>query len=290
MTELAAADLAEAATHAAGRAAHRAGVRVRDLRDLAELQLATAVFGEVWPSGPGGAPCTLDMLRALTKAGNYVSGAFRAGELVGACVGFFGPPAQAAMHSHVAAVLPGVRNRDVGFAIKLHQRAWALRRGVARVSWTFDPLVSRNAYFNLGKLAGDAVEYLPNFYGEMDDAVNAGDESDRLVVDWDLRSARVVRATEGAPPAPAASPEALLAGGAAVGLSPDQRDRPVVGTPAGPVVLVGIPRDIESLRRSDMDTARAWRFALRQVLGGLLAEGARVTGYLRSGWYVVRTA
>jgi predicted GNAT superfamily acetyltransferase len=285
MTELAPADIAEDATHAAGRAADQAGVRLRDLRDLAELQLATALFGQVWPADPGSAPCTLDVMRALSKAGNYVSGAFQGEDLVGACVGFFGPPADAAMHSHVAAVVPGLRGRNVGFAIKLHQRAWALRHGVTRVSWTFDPLVSRNAYFNLSKLGGTAAEYLPNFYGQMNDAVNAGDESDRIVVDWELRSERVVQASRGNPPT--VSLEELQARGAVTGLSADPKGGPVVGSSAGPLVLVGVPRDIESLRRSDAETARAWRFALRGVLGGLLDAGARVTGFVRSGWYVV---
>jgi predicted GNAT superfamily acetyltransferase len=285
MTELATADLAEAATHAADRAAQQAEVRLRDLVDLAELKLATALFGRVWPGDPGGGPCTLDVMRALGKAGNYVSGAFRGEELVGACVGFFGPPGDAAMHSHVAAVAPGLRGRNVGFAIKLHQRAWALRRGVNRVSWTFDPLVSRNAYFNLGKLGGTAAEYLPNFYGEMADTVNAGDESDRLVVDWDLRSERVVEASRGNPPA--MSLDRLHQDGAVVGLSVDPQGAPVVGSSSGPLVLVAVPPDIQALRQSDMDAVRAWRFAVRRVLGGLLDAGGRVSGFVRSGWYVV---
>ena len=288
MTELATADIADDAVRAAEHAANQCGVRVRDLRDLAELQLAGALFSTVWPAEPNGAPCTLDVMRALSKAGNYVSGAFRDGELVGACVGFFGPPAGASMHSHVAAVKPGLRSRDVGFAIKLNQRAWALRHRVTRVSWTFDPLVGRNAYFNLGKLGGTAAEYLPNFYGRMNDAVNAGDESDRLVVDWDLRSERVVRASRGNPPA--MDLEDLRRRGAVTGLSADARGAPVVGSSAGPVVLIGVPRDVESLRRSDPETARAWRFALRGVLGALVGAGGRVTGFARSGWYVVETA
>jgi predicted GNAT superfamily acetyltransferase len=285
MTELATADTAEAA-RAADHAADQAGVRVRDLSDLAELELATALFGSVWPAEPGGAPCTLDVMRALSKAGNYVSGAYQDRELVGACVGFFGPPAEASMHSHVAAVKPGLRGRNVGFAIKLHQRAWALRHGVTRVSWTFDPLVRRNAYFNLGKLGATAAEYLPNFYGPMYDEVNAGDESDRLVVDWDLSSDAVVRAARGTPRTDEL--DELRGRGAITGLSADERGGPVVGSTAGPLVLVGVPPDIESLRRDDRETARAWRYALRTVLGGLLAGGGRVTGFVRTGWYVVR--
>jgi predicted GNAT superfamily acetyltransferase len=224
-------------------------------------------------------------MRALSKAGNYVAGAYRGDDLVGASVAFFGPPAGAAMHSHIAAVAPGLRGRSVGFAVKQHQRAWALHRGVRRISWTFDPLVRRNAYFNLGKLGAVATEYLPNFYGQMADEVNAGDESDRLVVDWALTSGTVLRAARGEPPV--VEFDELRGRGAVTGLSADERGAPVVGTTDAPLVLVGVPPDVESLRRTDRETARQWRYALRAVLGGLLDAGGRVTGFVRDGWYVV---
>jgi predicted GNAT superfamily acetyltransferase len=280
-----AAQAADQAVQAAEQAAQQAGVLVRDLADLDELTLAVALFGRVWPGEPGSGPCTLDVLRALSKTGNYVSGAFQGEDLVGACVGFFGPPAEASMHSHVTAVAPGLRGRNLGFTIKLHQRAWALRRSVTRVTWTYDPLVSRNAYFNLGKLGATAVEYLPNFYGQMTDTVNAGDESDRLVCHWDLKSDRVVQASRGNPPA--VDLAELQARGAVTALSADPQGAPVVGSSDAAVVLVGVPPDIESLRTSDPDTARAWRYALRGVLGALLDAGGRVTGFAKSGWYVV---
>jgi predicted GNAT superfamily acetyltransferase len=259
-------------------AADASGVRVVELRDLAGFQLAVDLFESVW----GSAPMNRDMLRALGKAGNYVSGAFRGDLLVGACAAFFGPPGGAAMHSHVAAVAPGQHGRHVGFAVKLHQRAWALRRGVTRITWTYDPLVHRNAYFNLAKLGATAAAYLVNFYGPMHDAINGDDESDRLLVDWDLL----------APPGATATPdlETLRAQGAVTGLSMDDQGNPVVGSTAGPVVLVGVPPEVETLRRADPAAARAWRYALRTVLGGLLADGGRVTGFARSGWYVVETA
>ena len=116
-----------------------------------------------------------------SKAGNYVGGAFQGEELVGASLAFFGPPAAAAMHSHVTAVMAGLRSRSLGFVIKQHQRAWALRHGATQVSWTYDPLCRRNAYFNLSNSAPPRSNTCLNFYGQMTDAINAGDESDRLV-------------------------------------------------------------------------------------------------------------
>ena len=151
-----------------------------------------ALFDEVWVPEDGNSSLRLDLLRAMTKAGNYASGAYDlvSGELLGACVGFFGPPAHAELHSHIAGVRPAGLGRSVGFALKVHQRAWCLRRDVRVIAWTYDPLIRRNAYFNLVKLGARPVEYLRNFYGTMDDAINGGTETDRVLVHWDLRSDR----------------------------------------------------------------------------------------------------
>lgn len=277
---------------AAERAAKAAGVTVRPLDSLAELEAAIAVFDEIWEPEGGGPSIRLDLLRALTKAGNYTSGAFDAasGALLGACVGFFGPPSHAELHSHIAGVLPAGLRRSVGFALKVHQRSWALRHDVRVIAWTYDPLIRRNAYFNLVKLGARPTEYLRNFYGVMDDAINGGTETDRMLVRWDLLSAAAAEASAGRP-APASFADER-ARGAIVALSADGAGLPVSGLPvAGGSgsrrFLVGVPADIEAMRLSDPGLATAWRAALRDVLSPLIAGGARVTGFDRSGWYVV---
>ena len=181
------------AVQAADAAALAAGVTVREVADLAELEDVVRLYSTIW-GRDANPPMTVELLRAFTKAGNYVGGAFEDGRLVGACVGFFHAPAEDALHSHIAGVAPSLNGRHVGFALKLHQRAWALLRGVSEIAWTFDPLVSRNAYFNLVKLGAQPAEYLPNFYGTMLDSINGDDDSDRLLVRWRLRSPHVVAA------------------------------------------------------------------------------------------------
>ncbi len=228
---------------------------------------------------------TIELLRAFSKAGNYVAGAFDGDELVGACVGFFGAPADEALHSHIAGVSAGARGRSVGFALKLHQRAWALLRGVSAVTWTFDPLVRRNAYFNLAKLGAPPEEYLANFYGGMHDAINGDDDSDRLLVHWRLDAPTVVAACVGTTvPVDA---EAERTSGAAVALGISALGAPELGTLDGPALLVAAPADIEILRVRDPGCAKDWRIALREVLGTLIADGARVAGFDRAGWYVL---
>lgn len=275
---------AVARAHAdADAAARAAGVVVEPLADLADLERVIALFDAVWGGADATPPISLELMRALTKAGNYVGAALADGRLVGACVGFFHAPGEGALHSHIAGVAREAAGRHVGYALKLHQRAWALDRGVERIAWTFDPLVARNAWFNLAKLGGTAVEYLPDFYGPMADRINAGDASDRLLVHWPLT--RPVGA------AMRVSARAELAAGAVVALSAGEDGEPVPGPAPAPgrTALVGVPPDVEALRLEDPGLAARWRGALRETLAGLLGAGGRVEGFDRQGWYVVRS-
>ncbi|MFI6535788.1 GNAT family N-acetyltransferase [Nonomuraea sp. NPDC050547] len=273
---------AEAARAAASAAARGAGVDIRPLDSVGELEAVRRLYERIWRTGENNPPVTADLLRAMWKAGSYVSGAFDGGEMVGACFGFFSPPARATLHSHIAGVLARTQGRNVGFALKLHQRAWAMPRGVGEVAWTYDPLIRRNAYFNITKLAADPAEYLPNFYGPMDDDINRSDDTDRVLVRWRLESPEVEAACAGRP-----RPVGVTAAhmGVALGVAPS--GGPLSGRADAPTVLVGVPADIETMREKDPARAAEWRKALREVLGGLLAEGARVRGFDRAGWYIV---
>jgi predicted GNAT superfamily acetyltransferase len=274
------AEAVAAAWSAVGSATAAAGIEVRELHTLADLHEVLALYRGIW----GESPVNLEQLRAQTHAGNYTAGAYRDGTLTGGCVGFFaappGGPPGASLHSHVAGVVTSARAGNVGFALKLHQRAWAMARGLTEITWTFDPLVRRNAHFNLVKLAARPREYLIDFYGDLPDAVNAGQGSDRLLVAWDLLAPAVVSACGGqpAPADPAGAAPALA-------LAPDGTPRPARVT-AG-AVLVPVPDDVEQLRRQQPDLARRWRQAVRNVLGGLMAGGARVVGFATPEGYLV---
>ena len=264
--------LAATAAADALAAATAAGVDVRELHDVAELRLAQRLFEEIWrPAADSPPPVTAELLRALAHAGDYVSGAWAGERLAGACMGFLSAPARRALHSHIAGVAPGTQRRGVGFALKLHQRAWALGHGLPLAVWTFDPLVARNAWFNLAKLRARPTAYLEDFYGPMTDAVNAGVASDRLLLAWRLDDPAVAAACAGRPlqPPPVEAEAALTVG---PGLEP------VAHQPDTPAVTVALPPELEPL---DPGQRRAWRQAVREALGGRLAAGAAVTGFLR---------
>jgi len=271
----------DAALAAADSAARAARVLVRPVSGLAELAALDGMLAGIWQGADRDVLLTTDLLRALAKSGNYVAGAFDGDTLVGGAVAFFAAPAERELHSHIAGVAAGAAGRSVGFALKQHQRAWALQRGIGTISWTFDPLVARNAYFNLGKLAATPTEYLTNFYGSMHDRINGDDDSDRLLVCWDLAAPAVVSAGAGEPRRCVRPPTATVA------LSRSPSGAPVPGSLRGRTLLVAVPPDVETLRRDAPGAAKDWRLALRDTLSALLADRARFAGFDRDGWYVL---
>jgi predicted GNAT superfamily acetyltransferase len=258
-------------------------VHVSELESLEQLRAAADLVARVWERPATEVPVPVDLLRTLTHSGNYVAGAYLDERLVGVSVGLFGLSGGALhLHSFVTGVLREAQDRDVGFALKQHQRAWALERGIPTIGWTFDPLIRRNGFFNLTKLGAEVVAYRPHFYGEMQDAFNLGDETDRAVVRWELNSKRAQRAAGGNYEEP--DVDALLEAGAAVVLD----DGPAVGAAHGDVLLAWVPEDIVGLRRSDPTHALRWRRAGRESFGQAIHDGYVATAMARSGWYVLR--
>ena len=171
--------------------------------------------------------------------------------------------------------------------MKLHQRAWAIERGVGVVTWTFDPLQRRNAYFNLTKLGARPVQYVENFYGDHGESpTEAPFPTDRIVVDWDISSPAVVAACAGR----AAGPDQawLRERGCQTVLEADDAGRPRTQLDSGAAVtLVGVPQDATALRRSDPGLALEWRALVKQHLADAFNDGAWITGFVKDGFYVL---
>lgn len=277
-------ELRARAVEDAAAAARGSGVDIVEVEEIDGFVDIARLVDEIWQA-PELPMVTPDLLRALSFAGSYVAGARSGDRLVGVGIGFIGSDeGEPFLHSHIVGVSADVRSRHIGFAIKQHQRAWALERGLYTVTWTFDPLVRRNASFNIHRLQATATEYLENHYGPMQDGINAGEESDRLMARWDVASRAAVEAASRRPELPSAAE--LIDAGAVVVLSAGARG-PEVRDVEGPVMLYGLPEDIVALRTSDPAQARAWRYALRDTLGKALSRGFRVTGFDPDGWYVV---
>jgi predicted GNAT superfamily acetyltransferase len=232
-------------------------LEIRVLETPADLRRLVVLFNQVW--GTITPLVGIELLRAIGHTGGYVAGAFAQNRMVGGSLAFLGRHhGDIALHSHITGILPGVRQTGLGRQMKLHQRAWAADQGLDWITWTFDPLVRRNAWFNIGVLGAQIDAYLVDFYGQMDDAINGKDPSDRLLVAW---------STAGAPP--------------------DHLAQPPV--PPG-AITVPTPDDIVVLRRTDTAEASSWRLRLREELGTPLATGGHVVGFTRNGEYVVLPA
>ena len=277
---------AEAAA-AADDAARTAGLAIAEVSDIATLTAAAELMDMVWANGDAPPLISASTLKALAHSGGYVAVARRRDELVGALIGFLGwHDGAVQLHSHILGVSPKVQGRAIGFALKQHQRAWALARDIGVITWTFDPLVRRNAYFNLTKLGASITAYYENFYGEMSDAINAGDESDRVLVEWELAAPSVAAVSRRNGHEP--DVDEARARGAAIVLSVGDDGAPLAGgpDPTG-VLLVQVPDDIVAVRERAPEIARRWRRALRATFGRAIGDGYAASGMTRSGWYVL---
>lgn len=212
----------------------------------------------------------------IVHTGGCIIGAFDDERMIGVVVGFATNGDR--LWSHFAAVLPDYQRQGIGYQLKHEQRRWALAQGYKRISWTFDPLQSLNANFNLNRLGVRANVYHVNFYGEMTDAINAGMQSDRLEVNWFLQE-------EKAATPPHTNAPFLL----------NERDgQPVTAPmpdPAPDVLRVSIPRNINDIKVQDMARARAWQAALRAALQRCFALGYQIVDFSRevdSCYYILK--
>lgn len=167
------------------------GILVRPCHGIAEFEACVGIEREVWKSSDIDV-VPVPLFVVASETGGQVLGAFRGTELVGFTMAIAGwRDGRPFLHSHMTAVLDGYRDRGVGRKLKLFQREDALGRGISLVEWTFDPLVTKNAYFNLMKLGALARRYLPNAYGITTSPLHGSLPTDRLVAEWHLKSARV---------------------------------------------------------------------------------------------------
>ena len=231
-------------------------ISIRPLTSLPDQVLGRMIFDHTWAMDAG-TEITPNLLQAMIHSGAYLSGAFMDGECVGAAFAFPATTGGLHLHSHMTAVLDKFRDKGIGHALKVDQYKWAKQNNYKEITWTFDPLVARNARLNILKLGVDISAYYPNFYGDMPDELNAGDESDRV-----MASLKVV----GDVPTP----------------------RTAISAPDKSAVLIAIPSDIVAIRGKDLAENLRWRRSVRDEFVGVLARGGKVIGFSENNEYVVQ--
>lgn len=250
---------------------------IRPLTSMADLAQGIAMqrltwgdqFTEVVPAS---------ILQISQKVGGVAAGAFdQNGHMVGFVFGLSGVRQGRLVHwSHMLAVRPEARGLGLGKRLKLYQREVLLQDGIVEVRWTFDPLVAQNANLNLNALGADIEAYVPDMYGgDTGSDLHSGLGTDRLIVLWMIAEAKVERAVAGRAPGPDRgwATAAVANPGAAVG-------EPL---PAGPAVRIEVPADIQQVKSTSPQTARAWRDTSRRAFLWYLQRGYRVAGFASGG-------
>jgi len=231
-------------------------IQVRELNDLQDQDFGRKIFDTTW-SMDAGTEITPNLLQAMVHSGSYLSGAFIDNKIVGAAFAFPATNDGLHLHSHMTAVLPEFLDKGVGYDLKIDQWNWAKKKNYSYLSWTFDPLVRRNAKLNIAKLGVDISAYFPNFYGDMPDALNAGDESDRLMVSW--------RTDIDVPKA-----------------------RELITKPETGDILIEIPEDIVAIRSKNQSESMKWRRQVREQFMAAFEKNGKVIGFSTNSEYVVR--
>jgi predicted GNAT superfamily acetyltransferase len=269
-----------------GSVAPRADVSIQVVHSEPDARAAVAVLSEIWPRPDGRDPLPPELAWVFAHSGNYVAIARVDGVDVAAAIGFRASDvAGAHLHSHIAGVLPGWQGSNIGFELKQHQRRWAVEQGLDRITWTFDPLVARNAYFNVMKLGARLTEYYVDFYGPMSDGINFGDETDRCLVTWPAADPRTLAAANGQQQV--AEVAALERAGARRALVVDSAGRPCAVDTESDLQLVQLPADIVAMRAERPALAAEWRLALRATLQPAFERGFEIVSVTRDSWYVL---
>ena len=259
------------------------------LETMEEMTAVEALQRQVWP-GSETDVVPAHLLITVVHNGGVVLGAFVNEKLVGFVFGFpgleFTPDGPRPKHcSHMAGVLPEHRDSGIGFALKRAQWQMVRHQSLDHITWTYDPLLSRNANLNIARLGAVCSTYRRSEYGEMRDDLNAGLPSDRFQVDWWINTKRVERRL-----GKHARPKLKLSHLARVGVRPSYTletgsgnfVRPPEHVPALEAQLLAaeVPSDFMALKAADFSLARDWRFFTREFFETAFARGYIVTDFV----------
>jgi predicted GNAT superfamily acetyltransferase len=266
---------------------------IRDLKSIDDLSQLKSVEKEVWGMADQDTlPLTIAI--ALRAAGNIFVGAFdkdrddnkdnNKEKLVGFAFGFLGREhGQTTIHSHMLAVLDAYRHLDLGSRLKQAQRERAMAMGVHEMTWTYDPLQSRNAHFNFSKLGVVSDTYKVDFYGPKTSSMLHRNGTDRLWVRWILNSRRV-RDRLACKNARVETLDAMKLLAPLVRFDPSGKPEraDLAESLARQRVSIEIPGDILEVERTDMGLAREWRDATRWAFREAIKAGFFVVEFCRS--------
>jgi predicted GNAT superfamily acetyltransferase len=231
----------------------------------------------------------MHLLITAVHNGGLVIGAFQEDKIIGFVFGFPGlekiPDGPRPKHcSHMMGIHPDHRDDGVGFALTRAQWQMIRHQSLDHATWTYDPLLSRNAYLNIAKLGAVCSTYRRSEYGDMRDGLNAGLPSDRFQVDWWINTRRVAQRL-GENSRPTLNLEHITRSGLHSFYplhTTDGLPHPPEHVPAldDRLLLAEIPADFTNLKSKDFTLARDWRFFTRELFETAFAANFIITDFV----------
>jgi len=236
-------------------------VKIIELRRIEEFNFCIDIQKEAWGFESPIDIVPLPIFVLSCEFGGLVLGAFEDDRMVGFSLAFpLVEDGEVVLHSHMTAVRPQYQGRGIGYRIKLYQREKARSMGYKKITWTYDPLQARNAYFNINKLGARITKYYSNFYGPISSKFNKGIPTHRFLVKWD---------TEGEENRKEREPSVIIFEKGP--LERDFKEEEVVG--------LRIPCEIDSLTREEV---LLWSSAIDRVFP-LLLNKYRIINFKKEG-------
>ncbi|MEW5975793.1 MAG: GNAT family N-acetyltransferase [Acidobacteriota bacterium] len=254
-------------------------LRIRTLQSRSDFEACCALQRQTW-----GAAFTervpASVLMVTVKTGGILLGAFSGSKMIGFVLSFAGWDGdKKILWSDMLAVHEQFRNRSIGLRLKLHQRRLALKQGVQEIRWTFDPLESRNAYFNLAKLGVQVRSYFPNLYGRTQSPAHRNLDTDRMLAVWSLAAGGLGKNRGKQPVLPVVDHRWVNR----CGLTRQEllRSSPPNLRLRVRQVWFEIPANFDHLCRTNHRLARSWLKLTRQVCTRYLHRGYVIDNFLK---------
>lgn len=244
---------------------------IRKLETNDDMRLIQTLEREVWDMEPIPTHQTF----TASKNGGILVGAFCEGKLIGYCYGFPGfKEGKSYLCSHMMGIHPDYQSQGIGYMLKEEQRRIAKSIGYNLITWTFDPLESRNAFLNTSRLFGICDTYLENCYGDMDDGLNRGLPTDRLQIEWWISSDRVEKQWE----------PGILPFQQPIQLTQSASGHPAIESGLdhlrieAEAVEIPVPKSFQTIKKEDFQLALDWRLKIRQAFQQLFENGFALAG------------
>src|SRR5262245_50895256 len=261
-------------------------ITIREVSGIQGYRQCLKLQKETWGRGfidlvPG------SMLMIAQKTGGLVLGAFSGNTMVGFVFGFAGWKEDLKIQwSDMLAVKKAYRNLRIGLRLKLRQRQILRKRGVQEIYWTFDPLESKNAYFNFQKLGIVVEEYFPNLYGKTYSPLHRGLDTDRFLAIWRIQNTSARSLTKSS--VTAVVTKANLINQCSISrhnhLTPGGPNLQLLGNTGGPLdrLYLEIPNNISEISRKNLRLAHQWQLSIRRACKHYLSRGYVIRRFVQA--------